>query len=435
MDKYIIHGGKPLYGEVEISGAKNAAVAIIPAALMVDGVCRIENLPQISDTETLLTILSHLGAKVRAVARSTVEIDCTNVRYTDAPYDMMRRIRASYYLIGSMLGRFGAAKTTMPGGCNFGVRPIDQHIKGMTSLGAQVDIHGGFITAQAKNGRLKGANIYLDKVSVGATMNIMIAAAMADGVSIIENVAREPHIVDVANFLNSMGADIRGAGTNTIKVRGVRRLHGGTYCLIPDQIEAGTYMAAAAAAGGEVKVRNIIPKHMDCITAKFREMGVDIVEYEDALLVRSSGKLRAVNLKTLPYPGFPTDMQPQISTVLALAQGTSIVTEGVWDNRFKYVNELRKMGAAITVDGRTAVIEGVPRFSGAPVAACDLRAGAAVVIAGLCAAGTTEVEDVHYIERGYEDFVGKLRSLGADIVCITAPDRPHEPAPITATAG
>lgn len=422
MDKYIIRGGNPLYGEVEISGAKNAAVAIIPAALMVEGICRIENIPQISDTDMLLTILSEMGAKVRTINNSTVEIDCTSVRKEGAPYDLMRKIRASYYLIGAMLGRFGSAKTTMPGGCNFGVRPIDQHIKGMTALGAQVEVRGGFVYAEAPNGLLTGNKVYLDKVSVGATMNIMIAATKAQGKTTIENAAREPHIVDLANFLNSMGADVRGAGTDTIKIYGVETLHGGSYSIIPDQIEAGTYMAAVAAAGGEVTVKNVIPKHLDCISAKLREMGVEIDEYPDSIVVRRSGKLTRANVKTQPYPGFPTDMQPQISTVLCLAEGTSVVTESVWDNRYKYISELKKMGAEVQVDGKTAIIEGVPFLTGAQVAACDLRAGAAVVIAGLCARGETVVEEVSYIERGYQDLVGKLKSLGADINCISEPD-------------
>lgn len=422
MDKYVIRGGNPLYGEVEISGAKNAAVAIIPAALMVEGVCRIENIPLISDTDMLLTILSEMGAKVRTINNNTVDIDCTSVRKEGAPYDLMRKIRASYYLIGAMLGRFGSAKTTMPGGCNFGVRPIDQHIKGMTALGAQVEVKGGFVYAEAPNGVLTGTKIYLDKVSVGATMNIMIAASKAQGKTTIENAAREPHIVDLANFLNSMGADVRGAGTDTIKIYGVEKLHGGSYSIIPDQIEAGTYMAAVAAAGGEITIRNVIPKHLDCISAKLREMGVTVEEYPDYVVVRRTGKLTRANVKTQPYPGFPTDMQPQISTVLCLAEGTSVITEGVWDNRYKYISELKKMGAEVQVDGKTAVIEGVSCLTGAPVAACDLRAGAAVVIAGLCAKGETVVEEVSYIERGYQDLVGKLKSLGADITCISEPD-------------
>lgn len=427
MEKYVIHGGKPLYGEVEVSGAKNAAVAIIPAALMVNGVCRLENIPQISDAEMLMTILEHLGARIRPVNRNTVEIDCTNVRNTDAPFDLMRKIRASYYLIGAMLGRFGAAKTTMPGGCNLGVRPIDQHIKGMTALGAHVEVAGGFVYADTPNGKLHGARIYLDKVSVGATMNIILAAVMARGRTVIENAAREPHIVDLANFLNSMGADVRGAGTDSVKINGVDGLHGGSYTIIPDQIEAGTYMVACAAAGGEVRVTNVIPRHLESISAKLREMGVTVVEGEDSVLVKSSGRLRRLNLKTMPYPGFPTDMQPQMTTALCMANGTSVVTEGIYDNRYKYVNELRKMGAQIQVDGRTAVVEGGERLTGSQVAACDLRAGAAMVIAGLCAQGTTEVEDIHYIERGYENFVGKLRTLGADIAVVSDPDEPELP--------
>ena len=424
VEKYVIKGGTTLRGEVEISGAKNAAVAIIPAALMVDGVCRIENVPQISDTDMLLTILSELGAKIRYINKSTVEIDCTQVRYQDAPYDLMRKIRASYYLIGAMLGRFGSAKTTMPGGCNFGVRPIDQHIKGMTALGADVKIRNGFVYADTADGRPHGARIYLDKVSVGATMNIILAATLAQGRTIIENAAREPHIVDLANFLNSMGADIRGAGTDTVKVNGVDALHGGSYAIIPDQIEAGTYMVAAAATGGEVLIRNVIPRHLECISAKLRETGTIVQEYGDSVLVKGASVLRRANVKTLPYPGFPTDMQPQMGTLLCLANGTSVITEGIYDNRFKYVNELRKMGAEIQVDGRVAVIEGGTKLSGAPVKACDLRAGAAMVIAGMCASGTTVIEDIHYIERGYENFVGKLKALGAEIELVDFSDEP-----------
>ncbi len=427
MEKYVINGGKPLHGTVEISGAKNAAVAIIPAALMVKGVCRLENLPQISDTDTLLRILSLMGAEVRTITPSTVELDCTNVRIdnlSDEVWSMTRRIRASYYLIGAMLGRFGAACSTMPGGCNFGVRPIDQHLKGLTALGSEIRVDSGFIQARARDGRLKGCRIYLDKVSVGATINIMIAAATAEGRTIIENVAREPHIVDVANFLNSMGADVRGAGTDVIKVRGVHQLHGGTYALIPDQIEAGTYMAAVAATGGDVRIANVIPKHLDCISSKLREMNVEIEEGDDYVLVRREGRLRPTNIKTMPYPGFPTDMQPQISAVLCCAAGLSCITEGVWDNRYKYIDELRKMGAQVQVDGRSAFIQGVKQLTGATVRACDLRGGAAVIVAGLAARGTTRVEDIRFIERGYQDIVGKLRALGADIVCTDEPDEP-----------
>ncbi len=422
MEKYVINGGTTLHGEIEISGAKNAAVAIIPAALMVDGVCVIENMPQISDTEMLLTILRELGAKIRFLDSSTVEIDCTQVCMQDAPYDLMRKIRASYYLIGAMLGRFGHAKTTMPGGCNFGVRPIDQHIKGMNALGADVNVKSGFVYADTRDGKLHGARIYLDKVSVGATMNIILAATLAQGRTIIENAAREPHIVDLANFLNSMGADVRGAGTDTIKVNGVDRLHGGSYSIIPDQIEAGTYMVAAAATGGEILVKNVIPKHLECISEKLRETGTIVQEYEDSVLVKGASNLRRVNVKTMPYPGFPTDMQPQMGVLLCLANGTSVITEGIYDNRFKYVNELRKMGAEIQADGRIAIIEGGRRLTGAPVMACDLRAGAAMVIAGMCAAGETQVEDIHFIERGYENFVGKLRALGADIRLVHFPE-------------
>ena len=425
MDQYIIHGGTTLRGEVEISGAKNAAVAIIPAALLVKGVCRIENIPQISDTDTLLTILVELGARVSYINKNTIEIDCSNARCQDAPFELMRKIRASYYLIGSMLGRFGSAKTTMPGGCNFGVRPIDQHIKGMRALGADVNVEGGFVYADALDGRLHGSRIYLDKVSVGATMNIMIAAVLAEGRTVIENAAREPHIVDLANFLNSMGADVRGAGTDSIRINGVDELHGGSYSIIPDQIEAGTYMVAAAATGGEVLITNIIPKHLEGISAKLRETGTFIEEYEEAILVRGPEMLRRINLKTMPYPGFPTDMQPQFGVLLCQANGTSVITEGIYDNRFKYVNELRKMGAEIQVDGRVCVIDGGRRLSGAPVHACDLRAGAAMVIAGMIADGTTVIDDVHYIERGYERFVEKLNALGADITVRYDDDDPE----------
>ena len=423
MTKYIVQGGKPLFGEVEISGAKNAAVAIIPAALLVDGVCRIENIPQISDVTMSLKILEQLGAGIRFINPHTVEIDCTHIHTTRTNYELSRKIRSSYYLIGALLGRFGQAEVAMPGGCNFGgVRPIDQHVKGFTALGAKVVVEGGFINASAKEGRLKGANIYLDKVSVGATMNIMMAAAMAEGNTDLENAAKEPHIVDLANFLNSMGANIRGAGTDTIKIRGVERLTGGSYAIIPDQIEAGTYMAAVAAAGGQVLVKNIIPKHMDCITAKLVEMGVEVEEKEDTLLVRCTNRLQKTNIKTLPYPGFPTDMQPQITACLSLAEGTSLVTEGVWSSRYRYVDELKRMGANIQVDDKTAVVEGVDHLTGAPIQAYDLRAGAALVIAALAAQGRSEISNVQYIERGYEDIVSKLRALGADIRAVDEPE-------------
>ena len=422
MTKYVIRGGKPLHGEVEISGAKNAALAIIPAALLVDGVCRIENIPQISDVTMILQILQELGADVRTVNRTTVDIDCRHIQNSQVPQEMARKIRASYYLIGALLGRFGSAEVPPPGGCHLGDRPIDQHIKGFVAMGADVDVSGGFVRAKAKNGRLTGAQVYLDMVSVGATMNIMLAAALADGLTVIENAAKEPHIVDLANFLNSMGADIMGAGTDVIKVRGVQKLTGGTSSIIPDQIEAGTYMAAVAAAGGEVLIKNVIPKHLECITAKLEEMGVEVEEHDDSVRVRRTGRLSRANIKTLPYPGFPTDMQPQITVVLCLAEGTSVVTEGVWDNRYRYVDEIRRMGAHIQVDGKIAVIEGVDKLTGAAVQACDLRAGAAMVIAGLAAQGTTEVDCVHYIERGYEDIVRKLSGIGADIRVVVMPE-------------
>ena len=419
----MIRGGRELYGEITVSGAKNAAVAIIPAALLVDGVCRIENIPQISDVTLFFSILEELGARVRVLNRHAIEIDCRAIHSTRPSYDLARRIRASYYLLGALLGRFGQATVAMPGGCNFGVRPIDQHIKGFTTMGAEVSVEGGFIHTAAKNGRLTGAPVYLDVVSVGATMNIMMAAVLAQGTTTIENAAKEPHIVDLANFLNSMGADIKGAGTDSIKIRGVERLTGGTYCIIPDQIEAGTYMAAVAATGGQLLLKNVIPKHMECISAKLMEMGVSVVEDDDSLLVRRTSPLLKTNVKTLPYPGFPTDMQPQITAVLALAQGTSLVTEGVYGaNRFKYVDELKRMGAHIQVDGKVAVVEGVPQLVGAPIQACDLRAGAALVIAGLAAQGTTELSHINYIERGYEDLVGKLRAVGADISLVDVPD-------------
>ena len=415
MTQYTVRGGRPLKGEVEISGAKNAAVAILPATFLVDGKCRIENIPQISDVTVLLESMQQMGADIRTVNRTAMDIDCTSLPYRE-PGAEVGGIRASYYFIGAMLGRFGRAKVPMPGGCEIGVRPIDQHLKGMRAMGADVTVESGCVIAAARDGRLHGANIYLDVVSVGATMNIMLAAALADGKTVIENAAREPHIVDLANFLNAMGADIRGAGTSVVRINGVSQLHGGSYTIIPDQIEAGTYMAAAAAAGGNVLIRNVIPRHLFSITAKLVEMGVEITEYGDSVRVCSDGQLHCANVKTMPYPGFPTDMQPQIVTCLVRAKGTSVITEDVWDNRYKYVGELMKMGANITVDSKTAVVEGVEHLSGAVVKACDLRAGAAMVIAGLCAEGVTHVRDIRHIQRGYENLVEKLRKLGADIV-------------------
>ena len=402
MTKYIVQGGSPLFGEVHISGAKNAAVAILPAALLVDGVCRIENIPQISDVTVLLKILEQLGAKVRVLNRSDVELDCRHIVTTRAPQELAHKLRASYYLIGALLGRFGEAEVSMPGGCNFGgTRPIDQHVKGFAAMGATVR-EGDYICAAAEGGRMRGANIYLDVVSVGATMNIMMAAALADGTTVIENAAKEPHIVDLANFLNSMGADVKGAGTDTIRV-------------------AARFWAKVA--GGDWDAV-IVPKHMDCITAKLQEMGVEVEEQDDDLIVRRSGELRHANVKTLPYPGFPTDMQPQITTVLALASGTSTVTEGVWDSRYRYVGELTRMGAQIRVEGRTAIVEGVERLTPANIQAYDLRAGAAMLIAALAADGVSEITNVQYIERGYEDIIGKLRALGAKIDCVEENDEP-----------
>jgi UDP-N-acetylglucosamine 1-carboxyvinyltransferase len=423
LTKYIVEGGRPLFGEIPISGAKNAAVAIIPAALMVSGPCRIENMPQISDVTLLLGILQDLGAKVRYVNPHTVEIDSSGLRNNRVPYESARRCRASYYMLGALLGRFGLADVSLPGGCDFGsTRPIDQHLKGFRALGARVDTQSGFVSARAEGGRVRGANIFLDKVSVGATINIMLAAAMADGMTVIENAAKEPHIVDVANFLNSMGANIMGAGTDVIKVRGVSRLRGGSYSIIPDQIEAGTYMAAVAACGGEVKLCNIIPKHMDCISAKMSEMGVEIHEVDDSLLVSRIGPLVRANIKTMPYPGFPTDMQPQIAAALCLARGTSIITDSVWNTRFRYTDEFKRMGAQIQVDGNLAIIEGVERLSGAQLEACDLRAGAAMLIAALAAQGISEITNVQYIERGYEDVIGKIQAVGGRIRSVEIPE-------------
>ena len=409
-------------GEVDISGAKNAAVAIIPATLLVNGVCRIENVPQISDVSLILNILQALGADVRTLNRTTVEIDCSHIHNAKIPDDLARKIRASYYLIGALLGRFGQADVPPPGGCDFGGRPIDQHFKGFVAMGAEIDVQGGYIHAQAKDGRMLGAPVYMDMVSVGATMNVILAAALADGLTVIENAAKEPHVVDLANFLNSMGADIMGAGTDVIKIRGVKTLSGGSYSIIPDQIEAGTYMAAVAAVGGEVLIKNVIPKHLECITAKLLEMGVEVEERDDSVMVRRLGPLNRTNVKTMPYPGFPTDMQPQIAVILCLARGTSVLTEGVWDNRYRYVDEFRRMGAQIQVDGKIAVIEGVSRLTGARVQACDLRAGAAMVIAALAAEGTSEIECIHHIERGYEDIVRKLSGIGGDIRVVVTPD-------------
>ncbi len=423
MAQYVIHGGKPLYGTVTISGAKNAALGILAASLLVDGVCRIENVPDISDIQLIFDILTRMGAKVRMINRAAIELDCSTVRTASVPHELACKIRASYYLVGALLGRFGRATVAMPGGCDFGVRPIDQHIKGFNTMGAEVQIISGDIVATTQ-APLHGGRVYLDIVSVGATMNIMIAAALAEGLTVIENAAKEPHIVDLANFLNAMGATISGTGTDVIKIRGVRHLRGGTYTIIPDQIEAGTYMAAVAAAGGRVTIQNVIPKHLECISSKLREMGVSVIDQGDAVVVESCGRLKKAKVKTMPYPGFPTDMQPQIAACMALAEGTSVVTEGVWDNRFRYIGELKRMGANVQVDGKVAIIEGVDSLRGCPVKACDLRAGAAMVIAGLAAQGTTTISDIKYIERGYENIVEKLRQMGADFSRVDTPDPP-----------
>ena len=431
MVKYIIEGGQPLHGEVSISGAKNAAVAILPATLLVNGRCHIENVPDISDVRLLLEILSDMGAQIRRLSRNTLEVDCTRARNITAPIDLVRRIRASYYLLGAQLGRFGHARNAMPGGCNFGLRPIDQHVKGFVAMGAMVEQSGGYVICDAPEGGLKGGRVYFDMVSVGATMNILLAATLADGMTIIENCAKEPHIVDLANFLNAMGARISGAGTDVIKVRGVKELKGGSYSIIPDQIEAGTYMAAVAAAGGDVTIKNVIPKHLDCITAKLREMGMVIQEFDDSIRLEKTRRLKRANVKTMPYPGFPTDMQPQIAVCMSMSNGTSIITEGIYENRFRYTAELNRMGANVQVEGKAAVIDGVKSLHGCEVRACDLRAGAAMVIAALAAEGTTTIEDAHYIERGYEDIIGKLTELGAKI----QRKETFDPTPVAAGVG
>ncbi len=421
MEKILINGGTPLFGQVDISGSKNAALPIIFACVLVRGKCVLENIPAISDITYSFEILKDIGAKIRMLSRNTYEVDCTDVEACSSNYDLVRKIRGSYYLLGAEFGRFGKARVGLPGGCNFGVRPIDQHIKGFEALGGRVSTEGGYVEIESDGGAV-GANIYFDMTSVGATLNIMIAAAVADGTTIIENAAREPHIVDCANFLNTCGARISGAGSNIIKIKGVPKLHGCTYSIIPDMIEAGTFLAAASATGGSVRVNGVIPKHLESITAKLEEMGIGIEEFDDAVQVVSRGKLKKTNVKTLPYPGFPTDMHPQMSALLCFAEGTSYLTESIYDNRFRYVEELRRMGAQIKVDGRVVVIEGGHPLSPAPVVATDLRGGVAVMIAALASEGTTEISEVKLIERGYDDICGKLRSLGADIRKVTYPD-------------
>ncbi len=414
MEKIIVNGGNPLNGEICVSGAKNAAVAIIPAVLLCDGVCRIENVPAISDVNVIVRILYELGASVKVINNTTVEIDPTHINSYMLSAEMSSKMRASSYFIGAMLGRFKKAKVAPPGGCDFGVRPIDQHIKGFEALGATVTIDNGMVNAFAKE--LIGSSIYLDKVSVGATVNIMLAAVKAKGLTVIENAAREPHIVDLANFLNSMGANIMGAGTDVIKIRGVESLHSTTYSIIPDQIEAGTYMIAAAITRGNLLIKNVIPKHLESITAKLIEAGAEVEEFDEAVRVKMTDRPKSCHVLTMPHPGFPTDMQPQMTTLLAICQGVSIMTEGVWDNRFKYVDQLTMMGAKIKVDGKVAIISGVEALNSAPVKATDLRAGAAMVLAGLAASGTTEIENIEYIDRGYDNIVEKLSAVGADII-------------------
>jgi len=413
----VISGGHKLKGKVHISGAKNAALAILPAAILSDGVCRIENLPNISDITLMCRILADLGVGVKMVNEKSIEIDPRKMKSNVASYELMRSIRASCYLLGALLAKFNESTIYLPGGCDFGTRPIDQHLKGFTALGATHNIDGGMINVRCE--RLVGSNVYMDVVSVGATVNIMLAAVKAEGLTVIENAAKEPHIVDLANFLNCMGADIVGAGTDIIKIKGVKSLKGTNYSIIPDQIEAGTYLTAAVATGGEITIESVTPKHLESITAKLKEIGAELIEGNDSIHIKCSGALKRCNVKTMPHPGFPTDMQPQITTLLSIVPGTSIVNEAVWDNRFRYIEELRRMGANISVDGRLAVIEGVENLTGAPVKATDLRAGSALVIAGLAAKGKTVISNIHHIERGYESIVEKLRSLGADICRIS----------------
>ena len=413
MKQYIIKGGRPLQGEVQIGGAKNAALGIIVAAIMADEPVLIENLPEVDDVKVLLDAIEGIGAVVERIDEHTVRINGAVINDVNVDDEYIRKIRGSYYLVGALLGKYKKAVVALPGGCQIGSRPIDQHLKGFEQLGATVTIHNGKIDAYAET--LIGSHIYLDCPSVGATINIMMAACMAEGKTIIENPAKEPHIVDVANFLNSMGANIKGAGTDTIRIRGVERLHGSEYSIIPDQIEAGTYMIAAEATGGDVYIRNVIPKHLEAITAKLIEIGAKVEEYDDCVRVHSNGRMGYANVKTMPYPGFPTDMQPQMVTLLALSEGVSIVTETIFETRFKYISELRRMGSNINVEGNAAIITGVEGFTGATVSAPDLRAGAALVIAGLVADGFTTVEQIQYIERGYENFEDKIRGLGGFI--------------------
>lgn len=416
MDKFVVNGGKPLSGEVTICGAKNAAVAIIPATILADGPCRLENIPDISDVSAMFTILQEMGATVEKVEENTYVVDATTLNTTEAVFELARNMRASYYLLGALLGKKGNAKVAMPGGCFFGVRPIDQHLKGFASMGAEHHMINGGDAIEVSAEKLVGGYVYMDVVSVGATMNVMLAAVMADGTTIIENAAKEPHIVDLANFLITMGANIKGAGTDVIKIKGVSSLHGTTYSIIPDQIEAGTYMTAVAATGGTATIKNVTPKHLDSITAKLREMGVKVEEGDDSVYIDATNGIKRCNIKTMPHPGFPTDMQPQIVALLTVADGTSIVNENVWESRFQYVDQLVKMGAKISVNGRLAIIDGVKKLIPADVVATDLRAGAALIIAALCADGESTISSIKYIERGYDRVVEKFKALGGDIV-------------------
>jgi len=423
MEKIIVDGGIPLYGKVEISGMKNAAVAVVFASVLANDVCVIDNLPNISDVSDSLSILESIGAKIKVISKGAVEIDTRGVRDAEAPMELVRKMRASYYLAGALLGRFGSAKVGLPGGCDFGVRPIDLHVKAFEKLGATVTVGNGCIEAVANPEQgLRGKNIYFDCCSVGATINAILAAVLAEGSTIIENPAREPHVVDVANFLNACGADIRGAGTNIIKINGIEKLHGCEYSIIPDMIEAGTFMIAAAATGGKLYIDNIIPKHMEAVTEKLREMNITVEEYDEAVCVFCEDKMEAINVKTLPYPGFPTDMHPQMSVLLCLADGASTLSETIWSNRFRYVDELQRMGAKIKVEDKTAFFEGNTVFTPAVVKAVDLRAGAAMVIAALATKGRTEIEDIAYIERGYVDIVEKFRGVGGNIRKVYFPD-------------
>lgn len=426
MEKYIIEGGYKLNGSVSISGAKNAVVAVLPATLLVKGSCIIENIPDISDVSITLNILSEIGAKIRTINNNTIEIDTTNVNSFEVPYDKAKRMRASSYFLGAFLGRFHKANAPLPGGCDFGVRPIDQHLKVFKELGAEWSVESGMVSLTCE--KLIGTHVYFDKVTVGGTINAMLAAVLAEGQTIIENVAKEPHIVDLANFLNSAGAEIMGAGTNVIKIKGVKELHSTNYSIIPDQIEAGTYMVAVAATRGTAIIKNVISKHLESITSTLRKIGVTVEEYDDSIKIIGSDTYEKTNVTTMPHPGFPTDMQPQITTLLCLAEGTSMVTEAVWDNRFKYVDELSRMGAKISVSGKVAVVEGTGKLNAAPVIATDLRAGAAMIIAALAAEGETEIEEIYHIERGYENIVDKLRGLGAVIKRIEIPEGALETA-------